>query len=301
MSMSEVFDSSRIIFDPVRGEFIDQETGEVVADYIMSTGPEWRAYSQEEYMERARVGPEITRKVHDYGVTTFVGGHGKLSILQKRLRRSGDNLTRKEIDALAKLNELAGKIDLPEVVVEDAGMLIKKLVSKGYIKKRNLELILGALIYKVSIIRGVNLDREHLAKTLNIDFNKIFKTAKKLEWDNVFNELKENVSRNKILAIKEASVCGGSGVYALIDKLNIPREVKDIARRILDSAALADNTLCSGKNPKGLVGAIVYLASVIADKKISQQAIAEMLKVSEVTIRNRYKNILDKIDIVIKV
>jgi len=301
VSASTVFDSDRIIFDPVRGEFIDLETGEVIADQITSTGPEWRAYSQEEYMERARVGPEITRKVHDLGITTFVEGRNKLSILQRRLRRSGDNITRKEIEALAKLNEIAGKINLPEVVVEDVGLLIKKLVSRGYIKKRNLEPVIGALIYKVSVIRRINIDKEQLAKIVNIDFKKIFKTAKRLEWDNVFNELRENTRKDKLLALRETRICGGSGVDTLIDKLDVPKEVKDIARRILISATLADNTLCSGKNPKGLVGAMIYLASVIADKKISQQTIAEMLKISEVTIRNRYKNILDKIDIVIKI
>lgn len=297
--IDDLIDYSRLVYDPVRGEYIDPETGEVLIEEAMNIGPEWRAYSQEEYIERARVGPSITNKVHDLGITTFVEGQNKISHLQRRLRRPSDSVSRREVEAKTRLNEIAGKIGLPEIVVEDAGYLIKKLVNVGLIKKRSMDLVIGALIYKICEIRRINIDKEQLSRALGVEFGKIFKTAKKLEWNNVFNELREKMSKN--YPIKEWSVCGGHKIDVHLENLDIPKEIKDIAMRILVSSARADSAICSGKNPRGLLGAVIYIASIISGNRIAQQDLANLLGVSEVTIRNRYKNILDKIDIVVEI
>ncbi|MEM2757450.1 MAG: TFIIB-type zinc ribbon-containing protein, partial [Sulfolobales archaeon] len=54
---------SSIIFDELHGEFICVETGEVIEERLIDQGPEWRAYTHEEFLDRARAGSRLTNKV----------------------------------------------------------------------------------------------------------------------------------------------------------------------------------------------------------------------------------------------
>ena len=55
--------------------------------------------------------------------------------------------------------------------------------------------------------------------------------------------------------------------------------------------------LTSGRGPTGLAAAVTYVASLLAGEHKTQREIAEVAKVTEVTIRNRYKELLEKVDI----
>ncbi|MEZ0290744.1 MAG: transcription initiation factor IIB family protein [Sulfolobales archaeon] len=287
-----------IIYDPVRGEYINLLTGEVVYDSETISGKDWRAYSAEEHLTRARTGSGLTFKVHDGGITTFIEGDNKYSNLQRRLRRTGDTSVRREIEAKKILNEIAGILNLPEVLVEDAGILIKKAVNKNLIKRKNIEAVVGAIIYRVAFIRKIDLDKDQLLKILGVSKKKLFKTLKRLEWENLFDEFRERVSKHA-RDRRGGSMCGGSGMFVLLERLEVSENVKRLASNIIESLSRVNPSICSGKNPRGLLGAVVYIASIISSEKISQQEIARRLGVSEVTIRNRYKNILDEVDIVV--
>ena len=55
-----------------------------------------------------------------------------------------------------------------------------------------------------------------------------------------------------------------------------------------------DTKLTSGKSPAGIAAAFVYISSVMLGEKIPQREIAEYADVTEVTIRNRTREILDR-------
>ena len=58
--------------------------------------------------------------------------------------------------------------------------------------------------------------------------------------------------------------------------------------------------LTSGKGPTGIAAAAIYISSILEDTPRTQRAIAEVAGVTEVTIRNRYKEIAKKIGITIE-
>jgi transcription initiation factor TFIIB len=58
--------------------------------------------------------------------------------------------------------------------------------------------------------------------------------------------------------------------------------------------------LTSGRGPTGIAAAATYIASVLAGEKRTQREIAEIANVTEVTIRNRYKELLDRLEICVK-
>ena len=48
-----------------------------------------------------------------------------------------------------------------------------------------------------------------------------------------------------------------------------------------------------GKNPVGIVAACIYIACNESEEKRTQRQIAKALNITEVTIRNRYKEALE--------
>jgi transcription initiation factor TFIIB len=55
--------------------------------------------------------------------------------------------------------------------------------------------------------------------------------------------------------------------------------------------------LITGRSPLAIVGAIIYIASIITHEKRTQAEIASAANVTEVTIRNRYKELKDILEI----
>jgi transcription initiation factor TFIIB len=59
----------------------------------------------------------------------------------------------------------------------------------------------------------------------------------------------------------------------------------------------ANRELTSGRGPTGLAAASIYIASVLCGERRTQRDVADVAGVMEVTIRNRYKEIAEKLDI----
>jgi transcription initiation factor TFIIB len=59
----------------------------------------------------------------------------------------------------------------------------------------------------------------------------------------------------------------------------------------------AGKELTSGRGPTGLAAAALYMASVLCGERRTQREVADVAGVTEVTIRNRYKEISRELDI----
>jgi len=78
-------------------------------------------------------------------------------------------------------------------------------------------------------------------------------------------------------------------------KLGLSGDVQTKTLEILKEAA--DHEIVSGRGPVGVAAASLYIASVLCGEKRVQREIADIAGVTEVTIRNRYKEIVGKLDI----
>jgi len=56
-----------------------------------------------------------------------------------------------------------------------------------------------------------------------------------------------------------------------------------------------------GKDPMGLAAAALYIAAILAGERRTQREIANVAHVTEVTVRNRYKEMLTELNIHIDV
>ncbi|MFB6202610.1 MAG: transcription initiation factor IIB 2, partial [Halorhabdus sp.] len=73
--------------------------------------------------------------------------------------------------------------------------------------------------------------------------------------------------------------------------LDLSEEVTNRARELLDEAREAG--ILSGKSPVGLAAAAIYAAALLCNERITQGAVSNVANISEVTIRNRYKELLE--------
>ena len=54
-------------------------------------------------------------------------------------------------------------------------------------------------------------------------------------------------------------------------------------------------SLTSGRGPAGIAAAGLYVAALLNNEKKTQREVADVAGITEVTIRNRYKELLDKL------
>jgi len=77
--------------------------------------------------------------------------------------------------------------------------------------------------------------------------------------------------------------------------LELGGDVEEKVVEILNEAINKDLTV--GKGPTGIAAAAIYMASVLCNQRKTQKEIAEVVSVTEVTIRNRYKELSENLDI----
>jgi len=75
--------------------------------------------------------------------------------------------------------------------------------------------------------------------------------------------------------------------------LRLTPETQSRAVRILEHAQRAE--LTSGRGPTGIAAASLYVAALINNEKRTQREVADVAGVTEVTIRNRYKELIKEL------
>jgi len=78
-------------------------------------------------------------------------------------------------------------------------------------------------------------------------------------------------------------------------ELKLSSDVQTKTLEILKEAVRRE--LTSGRGPTGIAAASLYIASVLCGERKTQREVAEVAGVTEVTIRNRYKELAEKLDI----
>ena len=81
--------------------------------------------------------------------------------------------------------------------------------------------------------------------------------------------------------------------------LKLSADSQSKAVEILEQAE--NSELTSGRGPTGIAAASLYVAALVNNEKRTQREVADIAGVTEVTIRNRYKELLTKLKLKDKV
>ncbi len=286
--------STRLMRDYENAEIVCMDCGVVIAAKIADRGPEWRAFDDEQRAKRTRVGAPITYTIHDKGLSTMIDWHDKdiygkgLSPGQKaqiyRLRkwqrriRVSDATERNLAFALSEITKIASNLNLPKNIVETASLIYRRAVKERLIRGRSIQGVTSAAIYLACRQCGLPRTLEEIAQASSVD--------------------KKEIGRSYRFLIKELNyfippLKPSQYVTKFSNQLTLQGKVEEIAHKIL--AAAKDLKLTSGRGPTGIAAAASYIASVLTGERKTQREIAEIAQVTEVTIRNRYKELVEKL------
>lgn len=286
--------------DYERAEIVCNNCGFVIDEKIMDMGPEWRAFDYEQRVKRSRVGAPMTYTIHDKGLSTVIDWRNKdsygkdiaprkraqiyrLRKWQQRIRVS--NATERNLAfALTELDRVASRLDLPRNVRETAAMVYRKAVEKGLIRGRSIEGVAAASLYAACRQCKVPRTLDEIADSAKLNRKEIGRTYR-------------FVSRELGINLKPTTPI--DYVPRFGSELNLSGEVQSKAIEILKKAM--DQELTSGRGPTGVSAAAIYIASVLLGERRTQREVADVAGVTEVTIRNRYKELAERLDIEITI
>jgi len=182
--------------------------------------------------------------------------------------------------ALQLLNDIGAKLGIPKDIKETAALIYRKAVEKNLIRGRSIESIVCASIY--AACRKVNIPRtlDEISKASEVNKKKIGKAYRHLA---------------KELDLNLKPTTPFSYISQFCNKLDLDKQAIVISEDIVRQAMSMG--ISSGKGPTGIAAAAIYIASVKVGKPRTQKEIARISGVTEVTIRNRYKEISKALNI----
>ncbi|MFC4553186.1 MULTISPECIES: transcription initiation factor IIB [Halorussus] len=281
-----------LVNDEERGETVCAECGLVVDEGQIDPGPEWRAFDSKEKNEKSRVGAPTTNTMHDKGLSTNIGWQDKdaygnsLGSRQRekmqRLRkwnerfRTRDSKERNLKQALGEIDRMASALGLPTNVRETASVIYRRALDEDLLPGRSIEGVSTSALYAAARQAGTPRSLDEITNVSRVDKDEIARTYR-------------YVVRELGLEIQPADP--KSYVPRFVSELGVSEEVERRARELLDNAT--EQGIHSGKSPVGLAAAAVYAAALLSNEKVTQSEVSEVSDISEVTIRNRYHELLD--------
>lgn len=291
--------SEHISKDYHRGEIICENCGLVIDDYYIDEGPEWRAFDSEQKENRARTGAPMNYLTHDKGLSTQISwknkdaygrtiphkNRGQIYRVRKWHRRIRiSNATERNLaSALRELDRLSSKMGLPRSIRETAAMIYRQAVEKNLIRGRSIETVIASSLYAGCRKCDVPRTLTEIAQAAQADEKQIGRAYRFL---------------SRELGLKLMPTKPEEYITRFCSKLDLDRGVISKGEDIISQAT--DKGLTSGKGPTGVAAAAIYISSIVEGDPRTQRAIAEVAGVTEVTIRNRYKEIAEEIGIEIE-
>jgi len=291
---------NHILRDNITGELVCQSCGIVFSSTYLSTDPEWRAFDPVQREKLPRVGAPTNWTIHDKGLSTKVGWRdhdfsgkqlsremrSRVHRLRKWQRRSmiTGNRNRNLYQALSEMSKISSSLNLPKNVVETGSMIYRKALYANIIRGRTIQNIVVACIYMACRQCGIIRSLEDVATSCNIS--------------------KKDAARNyRILLLELKSIVPKidlqSYISKIVNNLGLTGDTERVAKMILHTASLMK--LTGGRGPAGMAAASVYISTRITGDYRTQGYIAKEAQVTEVTIRNRYKELVECLDFEVQI
>jgi transcription initiation factor TFIIB len=275
-----------LIYDPDTAEMICGRCGIVVSDVTVDRGPEWRGFTPEERISKRRTGAPISNMYYDKGLSTSFSPKDVKGLKgedRKRMWRMkkwdtsvklDETMMRNLSNALTELDQLADTLHVPEGIKEQAATLYRKALEKDLIRGRTITGFVAASLYAACRSAKVPRSLKAVAEASTQDIKTISRTYRLL--------LQE-------LDVKMPIDYPMKFVPKIASQVKVRRDTERVTQEILSRAR--EEKVLTGKDPRGMAAAALYMACKTTDDKGTQREIAEAAGTSEVTLRNRLRDL----------
>tara|TARA_Y100000034_G_scaffold134271_1_gene202213 strand:- start:177 stop:1127 length:951 start_codon:yes stop_codon:yes gene_type:complete len=282
--------SINLILNKDKGEVICRDCGLVIEEKMVDFGQEWREFDDTGDKMR-RTGAPMSYVKYDKGLGTDIGqksdlykltgkGRNKFFRLRKWQYRISTAIERNLKLALAELKRVASYLKLPKSVEEESARIYTLAVQKGLVRGRSMESVVAGALYAACRRHEVPRTLDELSEASGIDKKEIGRTYR-------------FITRELGIRILPSNPVDYIARFASALKLN--PETQSKAVQILEKAQRAE--LTSGRGPTGIAAASLYVAALMNNEKRTQREVADVAGVTEVTIRNRYKELIKELDL----
>jgi len=276
------------VTDPETGELFCSKCGYVMSERIENSGPEWRSFADDSG-SKGRTGDKVSLSRHDMGLSTKIDPSNKdatgkalstpMKITIGRLRIWDSRSQSKPADRSAKiafseLHKLKDKLSISDAVVEKTAYLYRKALEKKLVRGRSISAMLGAALYAACREADTTRTLKDFSEVMNIKKGDLAVCYRKL-----VNEL----------GLKIPVVDSVQCVPRISSRIGMSEKTKRMGIEIIRKAN--SERVSEGKNPMSIAATALYLASVVNGETYSQKDIAQAANITEVTIRNRIRDL----------
>jgi transcription initiation factor TFIIB len=283
-----------VITDPESAEIICSACGAVMLERIQEDRPEWRAFNLEETNDKSRTGTPISLARHDMGLSTIIGRINKDSSgnkidsqtlsTMKRLRtwdlrtQTADDRSRQQ--AFSELHVLKDKLALPDAIVEKSAYIYRKAQEIGLTRGRTISATIGSAVYIACRELQIPKSLREIAVASNIKRRVLSRSYRILTSE---------------LDIKIPIIDPIKCIVKVGNKASLNEKTKRQAIDVMNN--ITKSEISAGKNPMGLAATVLYIACLKTGVNIRQADIAYAAGISEVTLRNRIKDLKERFNL----
>jgi transcription initiation factor TFIIB len=176
--------------------------------------------------------------------------------------------------AFSQLDILKDKLGLPDAATEKTAYIYRKAQERGMVRGRTISGVLSAAAYIACRETGISRTLSDIAGVSNIKRKELARTYRLLVFE---------------LDLKIPMVDPMKCIAKVANKANLSERTKRQAITIMNK--ITKSGVSAGKDPMGLAASVLYLSCLNTGESISQMNIADASGVTEVTIRNRFKDL----------
>ena len=299
--------NSSLVDDTENGEIICSGCGIVMVEHMEDHGPEVKSSSLEDKMKLARATGQTSYSQHDLGITTEISigtkdfSGKKISVeMSNQMHRIGkwqprvrvsSSRERRLSNILGRISEICQNCSLPKNVIETASMLYRSLDGKNIqVKGKSVDSISAAVVYmackQCDVIRSLD---EILREVCHASKVKSKTKLASRYYRMLVMELGTNTAPIVTMDKYISKIANMTKTDTRVERLSL-----EIAEKT------KDRNIADGKAPNGIAAAYLYIASILLGQNIIQRDVSSVSGVTEVTIRNRCKEILSAFKLKVK-
>jgi len=268
----------------------------VLKDKIIETGPEWRQFSEDGKESRSRTGIPTSIAQHDMGLATVIGAanrdasgrslSGSMKSTVERLRtwdrrsQVHESADRNLRQAFSELQRLSDKLVVSEAVTERAAYFYRKALERNLVRGRSISSIIAASLYAACRDGQIPRSLKDVAAISNVKKKDLARSYRLL-----YREM------DLSMPVADPARC----VSGIASRAELTEKTQRRAQEILRMARAA--RISAGKDPMGLAASALYVACTLEGEQKTQKDVAAAARVTEVTIRNRYKSLREALGI----
>jgi len=287
--------SANLVLDSEMGESVCSRCGLVVEDNMQSQEAEWRAFTPQERDSRARAGTPTNYSHYDKGLSTVIrverdaSGRPLSPKMKQQMWRLRRWHTRSKVHAsqsrnlmlaMSELQRLSDVLHMPSSVHDMAAIIYRKALNEGLVRGRSIGGMVAGSLYAA------------------VRFTKVPRTLKEIS--EASQRTGKEIARSYSVIVRNLDMRmpiddPADYITKVAENAKVSSDVEGLAIKLIREAKRKYAT--TGKDPSGLAAAILYLSARMLKEKVTQAQLAKAANVTEVTVRNRKRDLMKSLNL----